>query len=87
MNAATHAFTPAPAAPLGADEFARRPGDETHPLARNHGPDWRAALEIKDHPYAETDEGDFYSFFGSEAWDAAPDLTRPAGSYIPQVPL
>lgn len=61
-----------------ADEFARRPGDETHPLARNHGPDWRAILQIEDRPYAEQDEGDFYAFFGSEPFDAAPDLTTAA---------
>ena len=57
------------------DQFARRPGDETHPLARNHGPDWRRVLQIEDHPFAETDEGDFWTYFGSEPFDYAPDLT------------
>ena len=74
MTAATHRFVPA-------DEFARRPGDETHPLARLNGPDWRAALQIKDHPYAEDDTSAWDALFGgTEPFDAAPDLTAYARS-------
>jgi hypothetical protein len=51
---------------LTADEMAAypyRPGDEEHPLARNHGRFWRAALKIADHPHADDDESAFCSLF------------------------
>ena len=61
--------------PREPQDFARRPGDERHPLAKNHGPDWRAVLQIKDHPFAEQDDSAFYEFFGDVPFNAAPDLT------------
>lgn len=67
--------TPAPKPASALEQFARRPGDETHPLARNHGPDWRRVLQIEDKPYAEFDDSAFWDFFGDAPFDAAPDLT------------
>ena len=74
MTCASHRFTEA------RDDFARRPGDETHPLARNHGPDWRRVLQIEDKPFAEQNEGNFWAYFGDLHGDPAPDLTAHARS-------
>lgn len=75
MNAATHAFTPAPAAPLGADvpEWKMSSAQWVAHQQRLHGPNWRARVKRMDR---EAADAAFYGCVGSEAWDCAPDITE-----------
>ncbi len=75
MNIRTNpaTFTPADA-PLGADvpEWRMTSAQWIAHQERLHGQDWRAEIDRMD---GEAADSAFYGCVGSEAFDAAPDLT------------
>ncbi len=44
-------------------------------LQSKYGENYREVLGFKDYPHADESDGSFFDFFGSEPFDAAPDLT------------
>lgn len=83
-----HKFaTPAPAAPLDVPEWKMSTTQWVAHQQRLYGPNWRARVKRMD---GEAADAAFYGCVGSEAYDAAPDLTahaRSLDSYIPAVSL
>ncbi len=64
--------TPAPAAPLDVPEWAMTTSQWIAHQQRLYGPNWRAVIDRMDR---EAADAAFFSCVGSEAWDAAPDLS------------
>ncbi len=65
-------LTPAPAAPLDVPEWRMTSQQWVAHQQRLHGPNWRAVIDRLD---GEAADAAFYGCVGSEAWDAAPDLS------------